>query len=636
MSIIIPQSLPNKATKGEARLYHILADKLDDNFYVWYEPRIDSKHPDFIILSPDFGLLIIEVKGWYPNQILKVTPDTFQIKSETESEYVHINNQKSPLRQAKDYLDLLINKLQQYSILTQPTGKYQGRLAFPIGWGVVMSNITLEQAKNINLSIVLPQSQVAYRDELLAWETNQFNQANLLNRLRQMFTVNFPFQSLTRDQISTIQGVIYPEFVIRSEPANINSVRRDVSDIPNNFILQTLDHKQQELAQAIGSGHRVFFGVAGSGKTLLLIARSKILINQNPQAKILVMCFNISLAAYLKSLLHQDHNNPQYQQIQVTNFDGWAKSILGKLPAQTEGNRDEYTAKLVLEKLESYTTQEKWDAILIDEAHTFVPSWFKCCVKALKDSENSDLMIVADGSQSLYKRADFQWKDVGIKAQGRTFSKKFDLDKNYRNTQEIIGLAWELLSEFRAKIEILEDDDITFPAIQLSQTLRHGLLPKIYVTSSSEKQISTVIQTIETLIKKGCVPDEIAILYRQVNQNEKTHLKTMMSQLETLEISSYWVTRNDQTKANYSKSQAGVRIITCLSALGLEFKNVLILWLDQFDDCMDRKQSALLASKQLYVAMTRAQENLFIFSSETAKLLPKLQSSNYCEIINIG
>ncbi|MFN9614541.1 MAG: nuclease-related domain-containing protein, partial [Dolichospermum sp.] len=61
--MMIPSSIPDKASQGEKRLYNILKNKLSDNFYVWYEPRIDGRYPDFIILSPDFGLLVIEVKG---------------------------------------------------------------------------------------------------------------------------------------------------------------------------------------------------------------------------------------------------------------------------------------------------------------------------------------------------------------------------------------------------------------------------------------------------------------------------------------------------------------------------------------------------------------------------------------------
>src|SRR5262249_26340909 len=66
-----------------------------------------------------------------------------------------------------------------------------------------------------------------------------------------------------------------------------------------NF-LRVLDAKQEQKARNIGPGHRLMFGVAGSGKTTILIARAKYLAEQNHDKKGLVLCFNRPLATYLK------------------------------------------------------------------------------------------------------------------------------------------------------------------------------------------------------------------------------------------------------------------------------------------------------------------------------------------------
>ncbi|WPF89371.1 3'-5' exonuclease [Cyanobacterium aponinum AL20118] len=634
MAITIPSSIPPKTSQGEKRFFSLLVNKLPDDFYIWYEPRlnINSRHPDFIVLAPNFGLLVVEIKGWYPKEIISATTDKFEIETEGE-DYESISNQKSPLRQAKDYLDSLLNQLQKYRILTNVSGKYQGRLAFPIGWGAIMSNITENQAKNINLTTVLPTPQVAYRNELLDWEKDDFSIDKLIKRLQSMFTVNFPFSTLTNEQINTIKGAIYPEIIIKKETAKINHVPPKFPLLSDDQISITLDYKQENLAKKIGDGHRRFLGVAGSGKTLILVARAKILINQNPQAKVLILCFNISLASYLKSILYEDVNNPQYKNIEVYNFDQWAKNILGKLPAKVEGNRDEYTAKLVLEKLDLYEDKDKWDAILIDEAHTFVPSWFRCCVKALKDSKNGDLIIVADGSQGVYKRDNFTWKELGIKAVGyRTISKKFDLDKNYRNTVEIINSAWSILREIQQNKEVLETEEITFPIIKPESALRHGNKPIIYLANTLENQEKLIIKTIKKLIDNDSInPRDIAILYRQQNGNS---LSNIMSQLNQQHIPFYWVTKDSKTKSNYSYNREGIRLITCLSSLGLEFKIVLIIWLEQFDDCVNNRQGSLINIRQLYVAMTRAKDDLFLFGLDSSKFVNFITQNENFAMIN--
>src|SRR4051812_1651984 len=73
MAIMVPDSCPSRATPGEKRLYRLLQDLLPDNFTVWYEPVVRGRYPDFTILADTFGLLVLEVKGWYPKQISKAS-----------------------------------------------------------------------------------------------------------------------------------------------------------------------------------------------------------------------------------------------------------------------------------------------------------------------------------------------------------------------------------------------------------------------------------------------------------------------------------------------------------------------------------------------------------------------------------
>ena len=307
----------------------------------------------------------------------------------------------------------------------------------PIGHGAVMSNITTAQATEDNLIQILEPPQVAFREELMSWQ--QTSQSELVNRLQQMFTKYFSFKTLTTDQISTIKGILYPEFVAKVEPATPDSTSDDVELPPDSKILKTLDIEQERLARSIGEGHRLFSGVAGSGKTIILLARAKFLINRDLDSRVLILCYNITLAAYLRSLLHNDSLNPQYKRIEVYHFHLWAKKILKRLPnpKQIQENYDEYLGEKLKEKISVSSDEQKWDSILVDEAHTFFPEWLRCCVKALKDPENGSLTIVFDGSQSLYERTKFTWKSIDIKARGR--SKK--LSQNYRNTQEI--LFWD-------------------------------------------------------------------------------------------------------------------------------------------------------------------------------------------------
>jgi len=64
-----PRSPLCKGKPGEERTFALLK-KLPDDYLIYYEPTIDNRHPDFIVIAPDLGVIIIEVKGWYLDDIV--------------------------------------------------------------------------------------------------------------------------------------------------------------------------------------------------------------------------------------------------------------------------------------------------------------------------------------------------------------------------------------------------------------------------------------------------------------------------------------------------------------------------------------------------------------------------------------
>ena len=61
---------------------------------------------------------------------------------------------------------------------------------------------------------------------------------------------------------------------------------------------------------------------------------------------------------------------------------------------------------------------QKYDAVFIDKAQDLSKSWFLCSKLALKEPDDGDLLIVGDGSQSLYRRRSFTWREAGVNAVG--------------------------------------------------------------------------------------------------------------------------------------------------------------------------------------------------------------------------
>ena len=60
--------------------------------------RAPRKSGDFVIIVPDLGIIVIEVKGWNPNDVLDGDPQTVRVRERgVEKNEVH------PVRQARGY-----------------------------------------------------------------------------------------------------------------------------------------------------------------------------------------------------------------------------------------------------------------------------------------------------------------------------------------------------------------------------------------------------------------------------------------------------------------------------------------------------------------------------------------------------
>ena len=119
MAIMIPETCPSKASQGEKRLFRLLAAKLPDSFTVWYEPVIQGRYPDFTILSDTFGLLLIEVKGWYPKYIRRATDHEVELERVTGQGSTYTETVANPIRQVRDYTYDLVDLLKNEPLLRQ-------------------------------------------------------------------------------------------------------------------------------------------------------------------------------------------------------------------------------------------------------------------------------------------------------------------------------------------------------------------------------------------------------------------------------------------------------------------------------------------------------------------------------------
>jgi hypothetical protein len=62
---MIPEFLPDGTSQGERCVFAAL-QSLPDDVTVYYGPVIRRRFPDFIVIAPSIGVIVIEVKGIPP------------------------------------------------------------------------------------------------------------------------------------------------------------------------------------------------------------------------------------------------------------------------------------------------------------------------------------------------------------------------------------------------------------------------------------------------------------------------------------------------------------------------------------------------------------------------------------------
>ncbi|QHG20990.1 DNA helicase II [Nostoc sp. ATCC 53789] len=613
MATLIPSfnSCSMRMTSGERRLAQRLEEKLENDYLLWYDVPVGKKqlHPDFIVLHPSRGLFILEVKDWKLDTIKSINPSTVTIITENGVKEV-----QHPLQQARDYA-LAVNKmLEKDPALVQQEGNYQGKLVIPYGYGVVFTNITRKAFNESELTAVFEKHLVICKDEMLpSTDAGEFQQ-----RIWDLSAYQFG-KTLTSSQIDRIRWHIFPELRITSKIEFDTAATEESPQLQIPDILKIMDLQQEQLARSLGDGHRVIHGVAGSGKTMILAYRCQHLAQVSNKA-ILVLCFNVSLAAKLRQVVQEDPH--KISRIKVRHFHGWCMDLLKKYNIPRPDSRD-YQGEAYIEELVQRVITAvdaklipagTYGAVMLDEGHDFKPEWLKLIAQMVNPETNS-LLILYDDAQNLYgeqRTKKFSFKSVGIQAQGRTTIFKL----NYRNTAQVLGVAYEFAKEVMTPTT---GDDDQVVLVEPTSAGRQGPKPDLIRLPSFKHEVDYLAGRVQQLHERDIPWNEIAIIYRSNFMGENIY-----NSFQQAQIPIEWVNANSDSR-NYHPAEQSIKLITMYSSKGLEFPVVLIPGIgyipDQYGHGTPEEEARLL-----YVAMTRAIEQLIMTCDRSSQFTSRLET----------
>ena len=200
----------------------------------------------------------------------------------------------------------------------------------------------------------------------------------------------------------------------------------------------SLTAQQRDLiANPSGVRARRLRGAAGSGKSIVIAGRAARLAQEGK--RVLVLSFNATLPAYLMDLAARQSSDPKgLFLVTVLHFHAWLHRIatlvndlrgFGEAMSLAMRGNAEPLAEAGRRWVATLKEFQRWDAILVDEAQDFDPSWWDIIRGALRQP-GGELLIAVDRTQNLYGMAAWpepQMEGFGFRGPWLTLATTFRL-----------------------------------------------------------------------------------------------------------------------------------------------------------------------------------------------------------------
>lgn len=397
---MIPDTLRSDTkSPAERRLYGIFRDGLPAGVTVLHsipwqvrdqQSGARDGEADFIIVVPNAGVLVIEVKGGkirYDGALGKWFSNEFEIKD--------------PFEQAKTAKHSLLSLLREQAFWRSRWLTLGHAVAFP---DVVVSDRSLRP--DAPREIVLDARDLGRIDDWVRQALQYWGGQDYRDRA--------PGQ----DGATELIKLLSPSLMLR--PLLSTAIDGEKQEFLR------LTEQQFAILDFLGRHRRAAIGgCAGSGKTMLAVEKARRLNQQG--FKVLLTCYNRNLAEFLAVSFEGQPG------ITTMNFHRLCTEFarMAEVAVPPHSNDDAFfrdvLPQILVEASDRLRNRDRFDAIIVDEGQDFHENYWIALEYLLRDYNKGILYVFYDGNQALYS-PDFR---LPISDQ------PFPLTKNLRNTQRI-------------------------------------------------------------------------------------------------------------------------------------------------------------------------------------------------------
>jgi len=467
MARLIPKMIVKDiALKPERDTAKFLVDGLPDNVvvyhsYPWLRSERNDKNgkvtiregeADFVVVIPELGFLVIEVKGGVIEYDQKEGRWYRKLNQGKRREI------KDPFKQASGNTHEIKKRITDHAF---PQLKYPP-CAF--GYAVIFPDCDYQGtvAPGSDSAIILSTKDLPYLDRRIPEILKKWCPSNP--------------SPMTKEQLKCIRRALTSTFSL------IPILSRQIDEEEESLV--RLTDEQFRLLGFLQSHYRCSIeGVAGSGKTLLALEQAKHFAKQGFHT--LLVCYNKTLAQWIRNSLP-----PEGSFIDVYHFHGLCHLLCKEAgipfsPPNKNKSKffDSVAPNLLLDAVAILGT--KYDALVVDEGQDFNSDWWLPLEALCHQEDKAPFFLFYDPAQKLFV------EKIGLPNLGHPYT----LNINCRNTRSIASKC--------ASIRNMD--------IQVQDSAPTGMDVEMFICESEEEQKKKCESILKEIKKGGLRSDQIVI-----------------------------------------------------------------------------------------------------------------------------
>lgn len=454
---------------AEQEVYRALRDQLPSTWLVIHSlefiketktKKHSDREADFVIFAPEFGILVVEVKGGGVEYVKKFDK-WYSIDRHGEKHEI-----KNPVRQAKEA------KYEIARHMSNRLGKKQLLLAHAALFPDVY-NVSQLASVDIPPEIIGGSKSL---DSLENWIQSVFS----------FWAGNGPsYKALGSIGINAAKSVF-------GKSVSVNASLKTAIEKETKRQIELTKQQKTILRQLKRRKSALIEGGAGTGKTVLALDHAVSLASSG--RKVLFLCYNQNLANSIKKKVLGVES---LHAMSFHEFCSWrtrqAKRDTGRdLLAESKVNNQDanlYNVLMPDALINSYSVSPVlYDSIIIDEGQDFKDEYWLAVELLLDGNPEANFYVFQDCNQAIYTKCDF----IPIS------SEPLYLFDNCRNTKEIHRFAYRYYRGLETEESDIDGEPVKFvwqPTIEQQASAIGSLVHKLIRQDSIEPE--EIVLTVE-------------------------------------------------------------------------------------------------------------------------------------------